>query len=59
VSWLFFAVFGPLVVASLILCGEDSTFRFRRHPRMEVAREDVGDFWRFLRSREPVPQPRF
>lgn len=55
-DWLFLAIFGPLAVASLVACGEDSSLRFWRQPRLEVARGDAREFWKFLRSREPVPE---
>jgi hypothetical protein len=55
VEWLFFAIFGPLAVASLVACGEDSGLRFWKPARMEVPREDAREFWRFLRSHEPAP----
>ena len=58
-SWLFFLVFGPLVLASLAFCGEDSSLRNWRPsfgPTLDPA--DRRAFSAFLRSKETAPDPR-
>ena len=58
-SWLFFVIFVPLMLASLHFCGTDSSLR-RWKPTFEGGLDSDGqrEFWRFLRSNEAVPDPR-
>jgi hypothetical protein len=59
-SWLFLAVFGPLMLASFLFCGEDSSLRNWRpqpSPELNLDREGQRRLARFLRSKETVPDP--
>jgi hypothetical protein len=48
-------VFGPLTVASLVFCREDSSVSWWRGPHFALDRPRQNEFWRFFRSREAVP----
>ena len=59
-SWLFLAVFGPLMLASLLFCGDRSSWRTWRTPAgtdLSLDREGQRELARFLRSKETVPAP--
>jgi hypothetical protein len=59
-SWLFLAVFGPLMLASLLLCGDSSSWRTWRTPAgtdPDLDRDGQRELARFLRSKETVPDP--
>lgn len=58
-SWLFFVIFGPLMLASLHFCGADSSLR-RWKPTLEGDLDSDGrrELRRFFRSNEAVPSPR-
>lgn len=54
-SWLFLAVFGPLVLASLLFCGDRSSLRNWRAAAgtdLDLDRYGQREFARFLRSKE-------
>ncbi|HEV3401287.1 MAG TPA: hypothetical protein VG078_05650 [Acidimicrobiales bacterium] len=57
-DWLFFVVFGPLFLASVMLCGRDASLRNLGLSRLELDEEDREAFGRFLRSSEPLPPAR-
>jgi len=58
-DWLFFVVFGPLTLASLISCREDAALRRKwRSPSRDLSAQDRKEFGRFVRSRELVPDAR-
>lgn len=56
-DWLFFVWFGPLIVASLVFCGEDSSFRKLTFssPTPDLTPEERRAFGRFVRSADLVP----
>ena len=56
-GWLFLAVFGPLTVASLVLCRDASSVRRWRGPHFGLDRAEQNELWRFFRSQETVPPP--
>lgn len=59
VDWLFFVVFGPLILASVIFCRGGVSSRTRSpSPHLDLDPVDRREFGRFLRSREPLPEPR-
>ncbi|MGI8631309.1 MAG: hypothetical protein ACR2NA_02015 [Solirubrobacterales bacterium] len=58
-SPLFFVIFGPLTLASFLLCGEDSSFRGRvSSPANDLSGAGRREFARFIRSSETVPDQR-
>jgi hypothetical protein len=57
-DWLFFVVFGPLFLASVVLCGRDSSLRTFGLSRLDLDEEDREAFGRFLRSRDRLPPAR-
>ncbi len=57
-DWLFFVVFGPLFLASVVLCGRDSSLRNLGWSRLDLDEEDLEAFGRFVRSRDSSPPPR-
>jgi hypothetical protein len=58
VDWLFFVVFGPLILASVVFCRDGVSSRTRwRSPLLDLDPADRREFGRFLRSREPLPAP--
>lgn len=58
-DWLFFIVFGPLFLASLVFCRDGLTTRTKWHsPHLDLDPADRREFGRFIRSREPLPEPR-
>ncbi len=57
-DWLFFLVFGPLFLASVMLCGRDSSLRNLGLSRLDLDEEDRQAFGRFLRSNDSLPPAR-
>lgn len=58
-DWLFFVVFGPPIIGSLVFCRDGLTSRTKwRSPHLDLDAADRREFSRFLRSREPLPEPR-
>jgi hypothetical protein len=59
VNPLFFVIFGPLMLASFVLCGEDSSLRgWRSSMDLDLDPADRREFGKILRSRDAVPSPR-
>ena len=56
-DWLFFVLFTPLILASLFLCGDDSSLRSWRSMNFKLDRDERREFGRFLRSNESRPPP--
>ena len=51
-------LFTPLILASLLLCREDSSLRNWSSMNPQLDRDDQREFGRFLRSKESPPPPR-
>ena len=55
-SWLFFALFAPLLIASWVKCGDDSMLRKMWSPP-KLGPDDRRALSRFLRAKTETPSP--